>query len=47
MILEQNVTLIVSVCKLEENGRAKCHRFWPEGSSTTDKSFKGLLKPGF
>jgi len=47
MILEHNVTLIVSVCRLEEGGRPKCHKYWPTVSSDTDPSFKGLLKPGF
>ena len=46
MIVEQDVTLIVAVCKLEENGRPKCHQYWPEGSSDTDPNFKNLLAPG-
>ena len=29
MIIENNVTMIVSTCKLQENGRTKCNRFWP------------------
>jgi protein tyrosine phosphatase len=46
MIFEQNVTLVVSVCRLSEGGRSKCHKYWPEGSSTTDPSFKNLMRPG-
>jgi protein tyrosine phosphatase len=47
MIAEQNVTLIVSVCRLEESGRPKCHKYWPEGSSETDPSFQKLINtPG-
>jgi protein tyrosine phosphatase len=29
MIIENNVTLIVSTCKLVEDKREKCNRFWP------------------
>jgi len=43
MVAEQNVTLIISVCRLEEGGRSKCHKYWPEGSSTTDPSFSKLI----
>jgi protein tyrosine phosphatase len=37
MILENNVTMIVSTCKTVENGRAKCTRFWPK--DTTAQKF--------
>lgn len=30
MILEQNVTMVVSTCKTVELGRKKCNQFWPE-----------------
>ena len=30
MIIEQNVTMIVSTCRLEESGKTKCNQFWPE-----------------
>ena len=30
MILEQNVTMIISTCKTKEGGRAKCNQFWPQ-----------------
>jgi|TARA_B110000285_G_C14991997_1_gene546830 protein tyrosine phosphatase len=30
MILENNVTMIVSTCKTSENGRTKCNKFWPD-----------------
>ena len=33
----------MSVCKLAEGGRTKCHKYWPEGSSDTDPAFKGLV----
>ena len=47
MVAEQNVTLIISVCRLEEGGRIKCHKYWPEGSSKSDPAFKSLLStPG-
>ena len=46
MILEQNVTFIVSVCRLSEGGRSKCHKYWPEDSSTTDPAFKKIILPG-
>jgi hypothetical protein len=43
MILSQNVTLILCVCKLEEGRRPKCHKYWPDGSSSTDIEFKGMF----
>lgn len=43
MIVEENVTLIISVCKLSEGGRSKCHKYWPEGASDTDPDFRGLV----
>lgn len=30
MVVENNVTMIVSTCRLTENGRSKCARFWPK-----------------
>ena len=30
MIIENDVSCIISTCQTKENGRAKCHRFWPE-----------------
>ena len=39
MIVEQNVTMIVSTCKLEENGKAKCNKFWPSGQPGATSSF--------
>ena len=47
MVLEQNVTMIVSVCRLAEGGRPKCHKYWPQGESTSDPEFEGLLKKGY
>jgi hypothetical protein len=47
MIIEQNVTLVVSVCRLEESGRPKCHKYWPEGDSESDPTFKNLLRKGY
>ena len=32
MIIEQNVTMIISTCKTKEAGRAKCNRFWPDSN---------------
>lgn len=32
MIVENNVSLIVSTCRTWENGRAKCEPFWPGNS---------------
>lgn len=34
MIIENNVTLVVSTCKIQENGRAKCNQFWPSKNQT-------------
>jgi protein tyrosine phosphatase len=41
MVAEQNVTLIVTTCRLKEGGRAKCAKFWPEEGD--DKEFAALL----
>ena len=30
MIIENNVTCVVSTCNIEEQGRAKCNKFWPD-----------------
>jgi protein tyrosine phosphatase len=46
MVVEQNVTLIISVCKLEEGGRAKCHKYWPQGKQSEDGSFGKLIFSG-
>ena len=34
MVSQENVTLIVTTCNVVENGRSKCHQFWPTGSLT-------------
>ena len=47
MIIEQNVTLVISVCRLEEGGRPKCHQYWPDSDSDTDPKFKKLLRKGY
>jgi protein tyrosine phosphatase len=43
MVSQEKVTLIVTVCKLQENGMAKCHQYWPDSSSETDQNFKQLI----
>lgn len=35
--------MIVSVCKLSEGGRPKCHKYWPNGHSDNDPDFRGLI----
>jgi protein tyrosine phosphatase len=42
MVLQEKVKLIVSVCKLQESGRSKCHKYWPD--STGDAQFNKLMK---
>ena len=37
MIIEQNVTMIVSTCKVNENGRPKCNQFWPASQEQEPK----------
>jgi hypothetical protein len=37
----------VSVCRLAEQGRPKCHKYWPEGDTDSDPTFKGLMKKGY
>ena len=46
MVSEQNVTLIISVCKLEEGGLPKCHKYWPQGKQADDKPFEKLIFSG-
>lgn len=41
MVAEQNVRLILTICKLNEDGRAKCEQFWPE-EKEIDIGVKGL-----
>ena len=38
MVSQENVTLIVTTCKEVENGRHKCHKFWP--SDVGDMEFQ-------
>jgi protein tyrosine phosphatase len=33
------------VCRLEEGGRPKCHKYWP--SSDGDAEFSKLMRPGY
>lgn len=42
MCVEQNVSLIVTTCRLREGKRLKCEKFWPSGCSSSDKTFLGL-----
>ena len=46
MILEQNVTLIVTTTKLVENEKVKLHKFWPEEilKGRSDKKIVSSLK---
>lgn len=30
MIAEEDVTIIITTCRLAEGGRPKCQKFWPE-----------------
>lgn len=30
MVWEQNARIIVTVTQLQEGGRIKCHKYWPE-----------------
>lgn len=46
MIVQENVTFIVTVCKLEESGIPKCHKYWPEEDSQVEPEIKSLLKTG-
>jgi len=41
MIAEYKVTMIVTTCKLEEGGRPKCAKFWPEQED--DQAFAKIL----
>lgn len=34
MVLQENVTLIISTCNLVENGIQKCEKFWPDEEIT-------------
>jgi protein tyrosine phosphatase len=38
------VTLIVTVCKLSEGGRPKCHKYWPDEDSIDDLNFAPLVE---
>ena len=41
LIAQENVTLILCVCKLEEKGWPKCHQYWPSGDK--DSQFNRLM----
>lgn len=43
MVAQENVTLIICVCGLEEAKRPKCHKYWPDGDSKSDRNFEGLV----
>ena len=45
MVVQEDVGLIVAVLKLQEGGRVKCHKYYPEVSSEEDRDFQGLT-PG-
>ena len=36
MLVEQNVTMIISTCKTVELGRQKCNRFWPKTTAQAE-----------
>ena len=42
MIVEQNVKLIVTVCKLVEKRQSKCEKYWPDTDTSKDPYFKGI-----
>ena len=39
MILQENVKLIICVCRLVEWGSEKCHKYWPESDSRKERDF--------
>jgi len=39
MVLQENVKLIICVCRLSEWGAIKCHKYWPDVDSRKEKSF--------
>ena len=36
MVFEHEVSMILMPVRLEENGRPKCHQYWPKLGSTYD-----------
>jgi protein tyrosine phosphatase len=34
MIVQENVTLVISVCNLFEDNRHKCEKYWPDEKET-------------
>src|SRR3569833_2791270 len=42
MVVQENVTLILSVCKLKEGGKLKCHKYWPNKHSVEEEDFKSI-----
>lgn len=40
MVLDYKIEVIIMLCNLEEDGRSKCHAYWPQ-SSKKDKIIKG------
>lgn len=46
MIIQEKVTLIVTVCRLDEGGRPKCHQYWPDKDSKKESELNQLLTSG-
>ena len=42
MVYQQNIGLIVMLCKLSEDGRPKCEQYWPDEGETSTYSKSGL-----
>lgn len=45
MVVQEDVGLILAVLKLQEGGKTKCHKYYPEESSDEDLTMRGLY-PG-
>ena len=44
MITQENVTLIVTTCNLQEKGRTKCHQFWPPVHTNQAPAWESALQ---
>ena len=40
MIVQENVRMIVTVCRLKEGGMTKCEKYWPDDEATFDIGLK-------
>jgi protein tyrosine phosphatase len=44
MIIQQNITLIIGLCNLQEQGKTKCSAYWPNPKKDELKNMKSDIR---